>query len=95
MGQTDTLGRRGTTVTKTDKVTYVQYHQTVVVEFNEHVIVLRTGGWNTVTTKARMNQASSQFDLDYHVYVSKGIWYVTFRGVTTLFPDDGVCRLAR
>ncbi len=95
MGQTHTVGRVATTVATKDNITRVTYHHTVVVEFADSYIVLRTGGWKTVTTKTRMNQAANQFGLDYYVYVSKGIWYVTHKGITTLFPESGTYRLNR
>ena len=56
--------------------THIRYHSTDVVSFTNETITLRTGGWRTVTTKARMNQASNQFALGFSVYQSKGIWYV-------------------
>lgn len=56
--------------------TIVRYHATDVVEFDADTIVLRTGGWWTSTTKLRLNQASHQFGLGYHVYSEGGNWYV-------------------
>jgi hypothetical protein len=49
----------------------------VVVSFSADYVILRTGGWNTVTTKARMNQASNQFNLGYCVNQTNFIWYVS------------------
>lgn len=95
MGQTYKLGRTATTVATEDHVTRVTYHHTVVVEFTDKYIVLRTGGWKTVTTKARMNQASNQFDLGYQVSQSNFIWYVSFKGKSIEFPNSGTCRLIR
>jgi hypothetical protein len=58
----------------------VTYHSTDVVVFSKEEIVLDTGGWFTVTTKARMNQASNEFGLGYQVYQEKGYWYIWFPG---------------
>ena len=69
------------------KVT-VAYHSTKVVEFDDKKIVLRTGGWKTATTKARMNQASNQFNLGYSVYVDKGQWFVGYKGSAIPFTGD-------
>jgi len=56
--------------------THVRYHNTDVVSFNDRWITLRTGGYKTVTTKARMNQASNQFSLGYGVFQRAGEWHV-------------------
>ena len=66
----------------------VWYHSTCVVEFNSHLIKLCTGGWKTVTTKRRMNQASNQFGLGYGVYQKKGDWFVDYKGKTVPFDND-------
>ena len=66
----------------------VAYHSTKVVEFDDKKIVLRTGGWKTATTKARMNQASNQFNLGYSVYVDKGQWFVGYKGSAIPFTGD-------
>jgi hypothetical protein len=56
----------------------VYYHRTCIVSFNKTHIMLDTGGWWTVTTKLRMNQASNQFDLGFRVYQKEGVWYVSY-----------------
>ena len=77
MGQTQTVGKTATTI-KTDSRgwTAITYHSTTVVEFNARYVILRTGGWRTATTKARMNQAASQFGLGYSVSQTDFQWYV-------------------
>lgn len=95
MGQTYKLGRRGTSVAAEDGITRVTYHQTVVVEFGEKYIILRTGGWKTVTTKARMNQASHQFGLGYSISQSNFIWYLDFKGKSMEFSESGQMTLIR
>ena len=67
--------------------THVRYHYTDVVSFNEDTIVLRSGGWQTVTTKARMNQTANQFGLNFSVFQRKGSWFVDFNGETLDFSD--------
>jgi len=58
--------------------TSVQYHATVVVHFTEHAVTLDSGGWETVTTKRRMNQASNEFNLGFQVYSQRREWFVSF-----------------
>lgn len=85
MSRMTEVGTHRTTVATTSGVTRVTYHNTVVVEFNNEEITLKTGGYETVTTKARMNQASNQFELGYQVYQRKNVWYVEYRGQTSAF----------
>jgi len=54
----------------------VQYHSTVIVEWTAKTITLRSGGWETVTTKRKMNQASHQFVLGFGVSQRDHVWYV-------------------
>jgi hypothetical protein len=56
----------------------VHYVRTNIVEWDDNTITLRTGGWRTVTTKRKMNQASRQFGLGYGVHQRKGEWYVSW-----------------
>lgn len=54
----------------------VNYRGTDVVTFNEREVTLNTNGYFTATTKTRMNQASNQFGLGYHVYQRDYAWFV-------------------
>lgn len=67
-----------TSIRQEDGYTKVRYHNTDVVCFNDKHIILDSGGWQTATTKTRMNQASNQFNLGFHVYQEKGEWYVSY-----------------
>ena len=92
MAQTQRLGSVHTTVSVDDEGwTNVQYHDTVVVRFNDTVIHLNTGGYKTNTTKTRMNQASNQFDLGYHIFQKRKRWFVALNtGVIEPFTHDGM-----
>ena len=76
MTQTYQIGKVGTKIHTHEGVTYVTYHATDVVKFDQDMIILDTGGWFTNTTRTRMNQTSNQFDLGYHVYQKDYTWYV-------------------
>lgn len=101
MGQTQRLGTTATSVRHDKAWTIVRYHDTDVVSFDAETIVLRTGGWKTATTKARMNQAANQFGLRYQVYQAKGQWYIrTYNPLGTwnepiTFDASGVHTLRR
>lgn len=92
MGQTHTVRGVATNIRTADKETIVRYHSTDVVQFTDKEIILNSGGWKTVTTKARMNQTSNQFDLGFVVYQQKGDWFVDFKGKTINFEDNMVLK---
>lgn len=81
------IGTTATTVRTEDGYTIIRYHQTDVVKFNQDEVILNTGGWWTVTTKARMNQASNQFDLGFRVYQQNREWFVDYKGDSIPFND--------
>jgi len=89
MAQQTQIGSHKTSVFTEDGLTKVVYHHTAVVKFNADIITLDSGGWFTNTTKTRMNQASSQFDLGFIVYQKDFDWYVKFegQGIDTDFYD--------
>jgi hypothetical protein len=62
-------------------VVQVILHKTCVFEWARvsNTATLRTGGWFTVTTKARINQAFAQFNLPYCVFQRAGKWFVSSR----------------
>lgn len=85
------LAKKGNTKVTRDNGTVVRLHQTDIVSISASgVIVLNSGGWHTVTTKRRMNEASQEFDLGFSVYAKKGDWYIDtpFDGTIDFF--DGV-----
>jgi hypothetical protein len=90
MSQTQTIGTHKTAVYSDGEYQVVKYHYTPVVKFNRHEIVLDTGGWATVTTKLRMNQASNQYDLGYQVYQKNYDWFVDYKGETIKFKGEGI-----
>jgi len=89
MSQTHTIGKHATKVTKDGQTSTVRYHYTdvVKVDWDTGIITLNTGGWETSTTKLRMNQASSEWGLGYHVYQHKHDWFVTHDGNTYNYTD--------
>jgi hypothetical protein len=79
-----------TTIRTENGTTFIQYHYTNVVAFNAKTIALNTGGWETATTKNRMNQASNQFELGYRVFAKKSRWFVEFKGQTLEFSGNEI-----
>jgi hypothetical protein len=82
------LGKNATTVKQKGKTLTVRYHRTDVVKATPKTITLDTGGWNTVTTRNRMTQASHQFDLGYYVYKKDGKLFAEYKGKKREFGKD-------
>lgn len=76
----DKLSMYCTTIAARNGNTTITYHSTAIVEFDHECIILRDGGYQTVTTKRKMNQAALQFGLPYGVCQRKGLWFVAQRG---------------
>ena len=90
MPQQTRVGNHATTTFTENGVTKIVYHNTPVVSFSDKEIVLNTGGWKTSTTKTRMNQASSQFDLGFHVKQEKGYWIASYKGIEYHFIGHSI-----
>jgi hypothetical protein len=80
MGQTAKVSGRATTTYTDERGTHIRYHATEVVSFDAKRVTLRTGGYRTLTTRTRMNQASNQYDLGYHVFQKDFAWFVNHAG---------------
>lgn len=88
MTQTSEVRGRSTTIFTDERgMTNVIYHKTAVVAFNANEIILKTNGWQTMTTKVRMNQTSNQFRLGFRVHQKNGEWFVEHAGMTKEFID--------
>lgn len=81
------IGTHRTTISSDNGSTVVTYHRTQVVSFNDKLINLRSGGYQTVTTKRRMNQVASTFNLGYEVYQRNFDWFVAYGGREYPFRD--------
>lgn len=86
--QQSSVRGRATTITNDGGMITITYHSTPVVKFDDKKIILNTGGWKTVTTKTRMNQASNQFGLGYDVQQKSGTWLVHHNGKTHNFTGS-------
>lgn len=64
------IGKHKTTVTRVKDNVTVRYWYTDVVTANllNGAVTLNTGGWQTTTTKARMNQTSAEYNMGFTVY---------------------------
>ena len=100
MGQMQTISSNNTRVTiafdrESDALTRrVVLHGTEVVKMVTHqsdsskvMVTLNSSGWQSVTTKARMNQTSNEYRLNFRVYAEKKVWYVAVDGDVMRFHD--------
>lgn len=87
MAQTQKVTGVRTDIFTEDGQTHVSYRGTRVVSFDEKTITLRSGGWETFTTKVRMNQTANQFELGFYVYQEHYTWYVNFKGERLEFSN--------
>lgn len=81
------LSNYATTISVYEGKTRVVYHNTTIVSFDNKTIVLDSSGWQTTTTKRKMNQASFQFALGYQIYQTDFSWYVHYKGMIIPFTD--------
>lgn len=63
---------RATRVQKRENGIAIKYHDTDVVLFTPDYIELNSGGWRTLTTKARMNENIP----NTVIWQDRGVWYV-------------------
>ena len=80
--------------TETGVLTTVRLYDTVIYRRADRLTVLTTGGYETPTTKDRMNAALRVARAGYTVCSIRGAWYaVSASGLRVPFID-GVCRFA-
>lgn len=89
MARLDRIAKGNTTVSHdaNGRLQNVRYYATDIVSLKGRKIVLNSGGWHTVTTKERMNQAANVYNLGYYVFQRKYKWFVEFQGKIQEFFD--------
>ena len=82
------LSNYKTTWVETNGRGSVVYSHTPIVEWDDESITLRSDGWETVTTKKKMNQSANQFGLNFTVFQEDYEWFVCNpKGETVDFVD--------
>jgi hypothetical protein len=67
-----------------DGESYCTYHDTPVVTWTKDYITLDNGGWDTLTTRARIHDCMLEYDLKFNIYRDKG-------QTTVVMPTGHVC----
>ena len=62
-------------------------HQIATLDHHTNALKLSSCGWQTVTTKSRLNALLSEFKYGCKVFQKNFDWYVSFRGQTQDFMD--------
>ncbi len=64
----------------------IKYHNTNILKINqENIVTLSTGGWETTTTKDRLNQFLSC--RGFGIFQKKGTWYIRGNDETVPYED--------
>lgn len=58
-------------VVRTGNLIQVVYHETIVVEAKGSMVVLRNGGWDTISTRIVINRALEQLDGFKNVFLER------------------------
>ena len=87
MPQLSKISKNNTTIRNEGSETVVTLHWTDIVRVGPKKITLNSGGWQTATTKNRMNQVSNEWGLGYWVSQLDYTWYVTYNEKTEEFYD--------
>ncbi len=85
--EAEMITKHNTTISEGTTISEVRFHETPIVVSTPERIVLHSGGWRTLSTKMRMNQASREFGLNFQVWQKNFKWYVDFKGKTLVFED--------
>lgn len=67
----------------------VTYTRTRIVAWEGDNVTLNSDGWQTVTTKRKMNQAANQFGLRFGVRQKAGEWFVDVRNPRDVIEATG------
>ena len=90
MPRMDKLSNYKTTWFNNDNQGGVRYINTDIVTWRDNKVTLNTDGWETVTTKRKMNQASNQFGLSFGVFQKNYDWFVDLPNGQTVKYYDGI-----
>ena len=90
MKQRPVAKKPNTNVTRTAHGFDFRLYSTTIVSLNADAIILRTGGWKTATTKARMNQIAKEFGMHFLVSQRDHDWYVLYNGIEHVFDGDEI-----
>ena len=88
--QSDKNWHGSNTMVKHDHgVSFVFLHGNLIAEIGDDWLKLYDGGWQTVTTKSRLNAILAEFGATgERVFQKAGEWFVTLSGVDGLYTTE-------
>ena len=66
---------------------FLHGHNIATVDHSTNAVKISSCGWQTVTTKSRLNAILSEVKYGCSVFQKQWNWYVSFRGQTQDFMD--------
>lgn len=69
---------------------HLRLHHTDILYEKEGKVYVDSGGYRTVTTKARINDWLGKFGIQAQVSQANGVWFMHYKGVTVPYWD-GMC----
>ena len=66
---------------------FLHGHRIATVDHSTNAVKVSSCGWQTVTTKSRLNAILSEVKYGCSVFQKQWNWYVSFRGQTQDFMD--------
>ena len=66
---------------------FLHGHQIATFDHNLKAVKISSCGWQTVTTKSRLNAILNEVKFGCSVFQKNFIWFVSFKGETTDFLD--------
>ena len=81
--------KNGNTEVKTDadNISSVFLHGNLIAKIGENFIQIFDGGWQTATTKSRLNALLFAHGIDDHVFQKNFEWFVATNGNTVKFTS--------
>ena len=66
---------------------FLHGHNIATVDHSTNAVKVSSCGWQTVTTKSRLNAILNEVKFGCSVFQKNFIWFVSFKGETTDFLD--------
>ena len=65
---------------------YLHGNEIVTYKPDDHLLILNNCGWQSNTTKERLNSTLQMFNVDALIYQKNYVWYIEHNGKKQTFP---------
>ena len=84
------FSKANTSVSINDRIAEVRLHGNLIARVGDNFVQILDGGWQSVTTKSRLNALLSEFKPQFGVFQKNWTWYVSDRLRRAVMPfNDG------